>query len=89
MTTFEISYGENFNTWERQNAGEYTGDFVDGCLLDNFVIACKRGYAFCYENFVNEWTSNYLVKFAPYKDKESCSALWKEWERFAEKAETA
>lgn len=88
MTTFYISYGKNFNTWEKQNAVEYV-DFVDGSLPDSFVIACKRGYAFCYEHFVNSWTSNYLVKFAPYKDEKACSALWDEWENFVDRSATA
>lgn len=83
MTTFYINPGKNFSKWEKQNAVEYA-DSVDGCLLDNIVINCKRGVAFCYEHFVNSWTSNYLVKFAPYKDEKACFALWDEWDTFVE-----
>ena len=28
--------------WMRQNQAEYTGDYVEGCLLDNFVLACMH-----------------------------------------------
>ena len=36
-----------------QNNAEYTGDYFPGCLLDNFIIACKRGYAFIYNHYLN------------------------------------
>lgn len=53
--------------WIHQNTAGYTGDFFQGVLLDNFVLSCRRGYAFLYENYVNSNMSNYLVKFLPYK----------------------
>ena len=53
----------NFNKWAHQNAVEYTGDFVDGCLLDNFVVFTKHGIAAIYEHYVNPWQSNYRVEF--------------------------
>lgn len=31
--------------WLHQNNAEYTGDFFDGCLLDNFIVYCKNGVA--------------------------------------------
>jgi len=88
MTTFRIKPGESFDTWAKQNDVEYL-DFVYGCLLDSFVCACKRGYAFCYEHACNEWSSDYLVKFAPYKDEKACSALWDEWENYVVSANAA
>jgi hypothetical protein len=65
VTCFRISAGSDFEKWTRQNSAEYTGDFVAGCLLDNFVMVTPRGYAAFYENFVNEWTSDYYVEFQP------------------------
>ena len=56
-----------FEKWKHQNAADYTDDYFPGCLLDNFVLSCRRGYAFLYENYVNSNMSNYLVKFLPYK----------------------
>lgn len=81
MRTFCIS-PEKLNKWCGQNKGEYTGDFVDGCLLDNFIIACNRGYAFVYEHYLNPWASDYLVKFCQYDDKPAMDNLWKEWDAF-------
>ena len=51
----------------RQNKAETT-DFYYGCLQDNFILACKRGFAFCYERYVNPWSSAHTVFFVPYKD---------------------
>lgn len=53
--------------WIHQNAGEID-EIVEGCLLDNLLIACKRGYAALYEKYVNAYESTYEVYFQPYKD---------------------
>ena len=88
MTVLYFDKIKNFETWLKQNEAEAM-DCVEGCLLDNAVYACKRGYAFVYESFVNSWSSEYKVKFVPYK--EDSTALWQEWENFRDKnwAETA
>lgn len=65
VTCFRISAGSDLEKWIRQNGAEYTGDFSPGCLLDNFVMVTKRGFAAFYENFVNCWTSDYYVEFQP------------------------
>ena len=88
MTNFYITGEKHINTWIRQNDGE-TVDAVEGCLLDNFVVACRRGWAFVYEHFVNAWSSNYLVIFVPYKDEAACRAAWDEWEVFRDSVEAA
>lgn len=36
---------QGLKKWMHQNRADYTGAFVEGTLLDNFVIACKRGFA--------------------------------------------
>jgi hypothetical protein len=53
----------NLNRWMQQNKAEYTGDFLDGCLLDNFVVKTKRGYAAVYEKYVNEGMSTYRIEW--------------------------
>ena len=78
----------NMDKWMHQNSARYTGAFFEGCLLDNFVLDCKRGYAFVYERYVSPNMSEYAIKFAPYKDKELCDELWQEfyaaWEEHEE-----
>jgi len=86
MTVFQITGEKRLNIWYTQNDGE-TVEAVEGCLLDNFVVACRRGWAFVYEHYLNPWASNYLVKFVPYKDEDGCRAAWDEWEDFREEAE--
>lgn len=53
----------DFNKWAHQNEVEYTGDFVDGVLLDNFVVFTKHGIAAVYEHYINPWQSDYRVEF--------------------------
>jgi hypothetical protein len=65
VTRFRISAGRDMEKWINQNSAEYTGDFSPGCLLDNFVMVTRRGYAAFYENVVNCWTSDYFVEFQP------------------------
>ena len=65
VTSFRLDPGPAFDKWARQNSAEYTGDYIEGCLLDNFIMVTPRGYAAFYENYVNEWTSNYYVEFQP------------------------
>lgn len=57
----------NLEKWIHQNAGEID-EIVEGCLLDNLLIACKRGYAALYEKYVNTNESTYEGYFQPYKD---------------------
>ena len=75
----------DLDKWMNQNKAEYTGDFVDGCLQDNFIVATKRGYAFIYEHVLNAWCSDFEVSFIPYKYDDS--KLWAEWNQFCDRAE--
>lgn len=87
--TFGIyRYMPSFSTWLHQNAAEPL-DCYEGCLLDNCVYACKRGYAFVYERYLNEFTSYYAVEFVPYKDETNALKLWDVWERRCHAAEDA
>ena len=65
--------------WEHQNGAEYTGDFFEGVLLDNYVLACKRGYAAHYERYVNPWMSAHEIRFEFYEDREACNDLFDEF----------
>lgn len=63
VTCFRLEPGPAFHKWRHQNSAEFTGDYVEGCLLDSFVMSTRRGFAAFYENYVNEWTSDYYVEF--------------------------
>ena len=77
----------NLEKWMHQNRAQYTGAYVDGCLLDNFVLSVKRGYAFIYETYLNANSSAYRCKFVPYKNQDMIDSAWAEWYNFAEKVE--
>ena len=80
VTRFRLEPGPAFHKWMAQNGAEYTGDYVEGCLLDNFIVATRRGYAAIYENYVNEWTSDYLVEFQPG----AAQTVFSNWYKFEE-----
>lgn len=61
MTTFLLK--GDINKWLNQNQAEYTGDFFEGCLLDNFIVSCKNGIAALYEHYSNCGSSCYEVYF--------------------------
>lgn len=69
--------------WMHQNQAQYVGTFIPGVLLDNFVVACKRGFAAVYEHPLNEWTSNYRVEYEP----QSAQEMWSRWYQFEEMCE--
>jgi hypothetical protein len=80
ITCFRLEPGPAFEKWARQNGAEYTGDYVEGCLLDNFIVATRRGYAAFYEHYVNEWTSDYYVEF----QRGAAQAVFANWYKFEE-----
>ena len=90
VTKFRIR-PEEVGKWEHQNRAEYAGPFVEGVLLDSYVLACKRGWCFVYaRSAAAGWSSWHEYKFAAYKDDEACKQLWDEWyelERWAEEYE--
>ena len=59
MTTFTI---RNIDKWIAQNDA-FILDAVEGCLLDNMYIACRRGIAFVFETYLNANSSSYTCHF--------------------------
>lgn len=78
----------DLETWQAQNDAECI-DCVEGCLLDNLVMACKRGTAFLFEEYQNEWTSRYHVYFVPYKEQDTNGDYSRLWDRFTALQEQA
>lgn len=67
--------------WEKQNGAELL-ECAEGCLLDNYVFACKRGTAWIFEEYANEWSSRYHAFYIPYKEQASNPDYNKLWNRF-------
>lgn len=82
VTTFYLD-PMDFDKWFSQNSGEYTGNYFSGVLQDNFVVSCRRGYAFLYEHYINANSSDFSVYFIPYKEAEKHNKaydnLWTEF----------
>lgn len=76
----------NFPKWFHQNKAEYTGDYEEGCLLDNFIVETKRGYAVFYEHYLNANSSDYLVEFQPYNESQGGNELYDRWYEFIDKS---
>ena len=74
---------DKLEKWMHQNKADFTGDYIEGCLLDNFVISTKRGYAAVYENYVNTWTSDYYIEFQPGAARD----VFRRWYEFEYKME--
>ena len=53
----------DMDRWLHQNEAELSGDYFEGCLLDNFFVWTKNGSAGIYEHFLNPNASCYLVEF--------------------------
>lgn len=77
----------DLDAWTRQNDGEYI-DCLEGVLTDNFLIACRRGYAVAKETYVNEWSSTHTIYFQPYPSPDVLDK-WDEMMRKAEQVEAA
>ena len=64
--------------WLKQNNAEYTGDFLPGCLLDNFVVVTARGFAAVYESYLNSCSSQYYIEF----QSGAAQTVWANWYQF-------
>lgn len=88
MTRFYLNAG-SLSRWMHQNKAQYTGAYVEGVLVDSFVVETKRGVAAIYEHALNEWTSNYCIEFTDYKNgfkNGEVDKIWSDWYAFEEKA---
>ena len=74
--------------WMHQNEAVLI-DCFEGCLVDNELYACKRGYCAAYEKPLNEWSSTKAYKFTPYTDKDACAELLDEFMERKDEAEMA
>ena len=52
----------HFEKWFHQN-NAYIEEVNEGCLLDNYLLGVKRGYAIVTEHYVNSNMSDYLITF--------------------------
>lgn len=91
IKTFRI-YGNDVEMWLKQNNGDYTGDCVEGCLLDNFMVQTPYGYAFFKEIALNCWTSCYEVYYGFDRKNHVAwndiyNEVWNMWYDFEAKAE--
>ena len=77
FSVFHIRPGDSFNTWLHQNGAEIV-DAREGCLQDNYLIACKNGYAIALEEYVNAWSSRFSIKF----ERGAGAAVYAAWDRF-------
>ena len=69
--------------WIKQNAGTIV-DCIEGCLLDNLMVDCKRGTAYIFEEYVNANSSRYhayWIKYGPHSPK--FNFVYDMWERLA------
>lgn len=80
VTCFYLEPGKEFEKWCTQNGAVYTGVCEEGVLLDNFVMATKRGYAAFYAHYRNEWSSDYYVEF----QKGAAQDVWRKWYAFVD-----
>jgi len=83
ITSFRLDPGPALEKWLHQNGAEYVGDYVEGCLLDNFVVCTRRGFAAIYENYVNEWSSDYYIEFQPG----AAQGVFSNWYKFEKEME--
>ena len=68
----------NIDKWLHQNGAEYTGDYYEGVLLDNYVVMTRRGFAAVYEHYLNANSSDYLIEWEPGPAQN----VWKNWYEF-------
>lgn len=80
ITKFYLSANE-LEKWIHQNNAEYTGDFIEGCLLDNFVLVTKKGFAAIYEHYLTPWSSDYYIEY----QKGAAQNVFKKWYDFEDR----
>lgn len=82
ITKIRLSSTE-LEKWLHQNHAVCVGDYVEGCLLDNFVVMTKRGHAAIYEQYLNSNSSGYYIEW----EQGPAQEVYRNWYRFEESAE--
>lgn len=67
MTKFRFRSLKQIDKWIHQNDAECI-DGIEGCLLNHLLYACKRGYCYMFETYVNPNMSDYECYFIPYNE---------------------
>lgn len=57
----------NIGKWIEQNKGEIIDSFPS-VLLDYYIVQCKRGTAFIFDEYVNCNMSQYRIEYFPYTE---------------------
>ena len=57
------------------NHGEII-DIADGSLIDNFVYSFDFGTLFCFEQYLNEWSSGYICYFFHNSRPKGINKMW-------------
>ena len=70
-------YTGNIEKLLHQNQGEII-DIVEGSLIDNFLIATKRGYIALIETYQNCWSSYHVLNFSTNSNE--INAIWSDIE---------
>ena len=83
ITKLRLNSDVTLEKWLHQNKAEFIGDFVEGVLLDNFVVATTRGIAAVYETYLNSNSSYYRIEFEPYPGQ----AVMRNWYKFEKSVE--
>lgn len=74
----------SIDTWIKQNKGEII-DIIEGCLLDTYLIECKRGYAIAREHYLNNCSSTHKITW----QAGSAPDIWEIWDDLTANAEIA
>jgi hypothetical protein len=86
MKVFRVNDEEK---WMHQNEAKYTTAYVEGTLLDNYILECKRGWCAVYERYATPNSSYHEFRFAPFKNQRECDELWAEFMAFEESVHLA
>ena len=83
MVSYKFGENMTIEKFLHQISGEVV-DLLEGTLQDSFFVSGKRGYYFLKDTFVNTWSSEYIVFFAAYKDRDAVDAVYNMWLEFAD-----
>ena len=77
MKTFYCSVSELENVLSETDAEAI--DCIDGSLIDNVIYSLSAGTLFCFENYRNEWSSDYYCLFFPANHERGIDKTWTRW----------